>query len=404
MRIVHWDEMFHPSFGYQINVLTKFQAKQGHEIIIVTSDKIEKHPVFSGFADHTDIVTADNKFQNETGIKIIRLPIVGVYSGRVIYKPGYINILNKLKPDVLMCHTHDTLSGIRITQYAPRADYPVVFDSHMLEMASRNPFNRIFRLYYRKFIAPIYRRHGYVVVRTQDDPYVEQCLGIPLSQAPFISFGTDTELFEPNESVRNKFRESHSISKDDFVVVYTGKISETKGGRLLAKAFGRRFPTNRNVILIAVGNTAGSYGEEVEQSFSRARNRIIRFPTQKYQDLPRFYQASDLCVFPKQVSLSFFDAQACGLPVVSEDNNINIDRLKHNNGLTFRTDDVDDFREKILRCVDMPKEKYQQMKRFAIQFIEENYDYREIAKQYTDILIQEYQRFHGIHGQTKAFD
>lgn len=46
MKILHWDEMFHPSFGYQINVLTKFQVAQGHDVTIFSSDKIEEHPTF----------------------------------------------------------------------------------------------------------------------------------------------------------------------------------------------------------------------------------------------------------------------------------------------------------------------------------------------------------------------
>lgn len=31
MRIVHLDQMFHPDFGDQINILPKYQVKQGHE-------------------------------------------------------------------------------------------------------------------------------------------------------------------------------------------------------------------------------------------------------------------------------------------------------------------------------------------------------------------------------------
>ena len=45
--------------------------------------------------------------------------------------------------------------------------------------------------------------------------------------------------------------------------------------------------------------------------------------------------------------------QACGLPVVFENNNINIDRASHHNGMTFLAGDVDDFRKKILYFAEM---------------------------------------------------
>jgi len=61
--------------------------------------------------------------------------------------------------------------------------------------------------------------------------------------------------------------------------------------------------------VLVVGNSPDSeYGNLVEDTFRRSENRVIRFPTQKYTELPRFYQVADLAVFPKQCSLSFYDA------------------------------------------------------------------------------------------------
>ena len=263
----------------------------------------------------------------------------------------------------------------------------------MLEMASRNPLRSLFRSYYRNFITPIIVC-WWTVIRTQDDNYVNRCLGIPEDQTPFISFGTDTSIFFPDNEVKLRFRNKYGISSDDFVVVYTGKLGEAKGGKLLAKAFIEEFNVNKKIVLIVVGNTKGDdYGNEVEELFSKSKNRIIRFPTQKYTDLPQFYQAADLSVFPKQCSLSFYDAQACGLPVIAEDNNINIDRLKHGNGFTFKAGDINDFREKILKCVDMDETEFKQMKKNAYNYVRDNYDYKNIAEQYTNILVNEYKKY-----------
>lgn len=393
MKILHWDEMFHPNFGYQINVLAKFQAKQGHEVIVMSSDNIGNHPKFSTFGENTDLEKADEEFTKKYGVKIIRVPWYGVVSGRVIYKNGYIKKIKEVGADVIMCHTNDTLSAMTIARKYKILNTPIVFDNHMLEMSSKNPLKKLFRMYFKSFITPLIIKNNWTVIRTQDDKYVNKCLSIPEAQTPFLSFGSDTTLFYPSAEVREDFRKKHNIDENDFVIVYTGKLDDAKGGKLLSTALKEKFNTDKNVVVVIVGNSEGEYGSEVEQIFKASQNRIIRFPSQKYIDLPQFYQASDLCIFAKQCSLSFYDAQACGLPVVSEDNNINMDRLRYNNGFCFEAGSVEDFREQILKCIAMDESEYRKLGENAYNYVKDGYDYERIAKQYTDIMVKEVQNF-----------
>lgn len=393
MKILHWDELFHPDFGYQINVLPKFQALQGHEVIIFAPQNVENHPAIRAFRNESDIELADKEYSEKYNVKIIRLPIKGVVSGRVIYKRGYINKIIEIDPDVILCHTNDTLSAMTIARKYKKINKPMVFDNHMLEMASTNPMRKLFRAYFKMFITPLIVKNKWTVIRTQDDEYVNKCLGIPKSQTPFISFGTDVLLFREDKDVRKKFRLKHNISEDDFVVVYTGKLNPAKGGMLLAELTCRSFNITKNIVFIVVGNTSGEYGEKVERTFNASKYKVLRFPTQKYTDLAQFYQAADLSVFPRQCSLSFYDAQACGLPVVSEDNNVNVDRVQHGNGFNFKSGDVEDFKNKIEMCANMPDNEYKQMSVNAQSFVAKEYDYRNIAQQYTDILEREYEKF-----------
>lgn len=393
MKILHWDEMFHPTFGYQINLLAKFQAKAGHEVIIITSDQIENHPTFYKYGTNVDIRTEDEKFSQQYGVKIIRLPIHGVVSGRVIYKPGFIKKILDEKPDVILCHTNDTLSAIKITRNYKKINLPVVFDNHMLEMASKNPLRRLFRFYFKMFVKPTIVKNQLIVIRTQDDNYVNKELGIPTNLTPFISFGSDTSLFKPDESTKARFREKYGISNNDFVVIYAGKLTEAKGAKILAQSMDTINYNRRTIVFLIVGNTNGTYENEARQMMENAKVRTIFFPTQKYIELHSLYQASDLCVFPKQCSLSFYDAQACGLPVITEDNNINIERLSHNNGLVYRAGDVCDLRNKIIQFADMSVEEYNVISQNAYNFVRDGYDYKDIAEKYTKVLIDEYTRF-----------
>lgn len=391
MKILHWDEMFHPLFGYQINILPAYQAKQGHDVTIVAPEKPETHPMFVNFCNaDSDIEKADREYTERTGVKIIRVPKYGVISGRVIYKPGYLSIINQLKPDVILCHFSDTLASMTIARHHKKINAPLVFDNHMLEMASHNRLRNLFRIYYRHRITPIFKKEGFITIRTQDDPYVMKCLGIPEELAPYISFGTDTDLFVPDEAVRRQFRQAHQIPEDAFVVVYAGKLSAAKGGQILADALQKKFHGQRDIVFLVIGNMEKTeYGQQIQETFARSENKILFFPTQNYRDLAQFYQAADLALYPKQCSLSFFDVQACGLPVILEDGHVNRNRVQNGNGLVYAQGDTADFIEKIQTCIDMDPAEIRAMGENARTMIMEQFDYNTVARQYTEILERE---------------
>lgn len=396
MKIVHIEDFFHPDAGYQINVLPKYMVKHGYDVTIVTSEMDRIPQGLTSFFGSDDILSRDKEYSKNTGVKIIRLPLKNFLSGRAVFRDVLFAEVDRLDPDVLYIHGNDTLTAMRYLLKIRKLAYPIVMDSHMLEMASINKFSNVYRTIYKKIFTPIIVKNNIPVIRTQDDPYVQKCLGIPLEQCPWISFGTDTMLFHPDSDARDKFRKGHHIRPDDFVIIYTGKLDEAKGGLLLAQAFEKKFKTDKNIVLLVVGNTNGVYGEQVEKKFRNSENRIIRFPTQKYVDLPQFYQAADLSVFPKQCSLSFFDAQACGLPVISEGNQINIDRLKFNNGSCFKAGDIDEFRSVLQKYITLEPTEFDKMKNNAAMYIKQHFDYEKISVEYENIIEKENRKVNSV--------
>lgn len=392
MKIVHIEDFFHPDAGYQINILPKYLGQFGYEQVIITAEMDKIPEELTSFFGREDMEARDAAYE-KNGVKIIRLPLISFVSGRAVFTSELFRTIQSEKPDVLYIHGNDTLTGIRLFKKFKKLGCAIVTDSHMLEMASKNRYNIYFRKWYKTFITPILVKNKIPVIRTQNDTYVEKCLGIPLSQSPWISYGTDTLLFHRNADVRRAFRFENDISEDDMVFLYTGKLIESKGGKLLAEAFCKKFVGEKNVVLVIVGSTStDAYGKEVEKLLAKSENRVICFPTQKYTSLPKFYQSADVSVFSKQCSLSFYDAQGCGLPVISEGNNINIERNSHGNGLCFASDDVKDFRLKIQRVLNMSREDFYCMSSSAYAFITESYNYENKAREYEAIILGEYQR------------
>lgn len=392
MKILHIDETFHPAFGYQANPLAKFQQKQGNEVYIITPTKEYIYPVYKEFGDDgSNLVSQDAVYEQNTGVKIIRVPAKGYFMRRLVYGREIFKVVDEIKPDVLFVHCVETLTAMRFLLWNKR--YPIMFDSHMLSMASDNKLAAIYEVVFRQIFSRKLIRKKIDVIRTQDDLYVNTHLGIPSSQTPFISFGTDTLLFSPDREARAAFRKEHGIPEDEFVVVYTGKLTDAKGGMLLAETFKEKF--SKPVTLVCVGTPPeNDYGNSVRELLNASKNRVLMFPTQNYLGLAKYYQMADLSVFPKQCSMSFYDAESCGLPVLSEDNNINVDRCSHKNGFNFKSGSVDDFRSKIEEVLALDSETLAEYGRKARLFIEQGYDYAYIARQYTQYLQKAYDMFH----------
>lgn len=396
VKILHIDETFHPSFGYQINSLAKYQALEGHDITVVTTDVDHLHVAFRFSSDNDHIEQMDREYEQKTGVRIVRVPVSRYISNRAVFRSELFKKIAELAPDVVMLHQIETYASLRYMTKKLYRKYPTVSDSHMLRMSSSNKFAKLFNAAFRKVITPKLVKNGIPVIRTQDDDYVNSVLMIPERLTPFMSFGSDLTLFHPDEQARARFRAENGIPEDAFVIVYTGKMDFAKGGQLLANALKEKFTaaSGRDVVCVVVGNIYDDeYGDGVKRILASSENRIVRFPTQKYTDLPAFYQSADLCLFAKQCSLSFYDAQACGVPVVFEDNNINVDRAGHGNGSTFKAGDVDSFREEIQKYLDMPEKEYKTVSDNALRFITENYDYKDIAAQYTEIMARAIEGF-----------
>ena len=86
MRIVQIEDFFHPDAGYQVNILAKYFAKKGHEVVVVTAE-MEKIPdELTSFFGKDNIDEKDRHYEQEYNVRIVRVPVKKYFSGRVIYK------------------------------------------------------------------------------------------------------------------------------------------------------------------------------------------------------------------------------------------------------------------------------------------------------------------------------
>lgn len=394
MKIVQIEDFFHPDAGYQLNVLSKYFKAFGHEVVIITAEMDLIPNTLTDFFGRDEIEKKDLRYSNKYGVKIIRIPAENYISGRVIFKTS--ELIKRIKdenPDIVYTHGNDTFTSIQIIRNYKNFTCPIVTDSHMVSIASENKYRNIFRFIYRHFVTPIIEREKIPVIRTVNDSYVMDSFGIPLSLAPYIGFGSDTLLFHPDPVYKMKKRNELGIQNDDFVIVYAGKLGEAKGGKLLASLASTRISAKKRIVFVIVGNTEkNDYGAIVEQMLGNSNN-TIRFPTQKYEELAHYYQIGDIAIIPKACSLSIYDMQASGLPVLAEDNSINKERLSCNNGWVFTSGDLDDLVAKVKEIVTMDSEEFDDYRKNALHNVLKNANYSIKAKEYESILVNKVEAY-----------
>lgn len=164
--------------------------------------------------------------------------------------------------------------------------------------------------------------------------------GVQKKKMDISPLGVDTELFTPISSedgqrARLELRKRLGFTESEIVCIYTGRFSEDKNPLLLAKAVMRLVIEGQPVRGLFVGN--GVQAQAIQSCAG-----CTTYPFVPVYELPSFFRACDIGVWPTQESTSMLDAAACGLPIVVNDTIAAVERVE-GNGLKYRLNDVNDL-------------------------------------------------------------
>jgi len=389
MNILHIEAEFIPHLGYQVNILSKNMAKKGHDVSILSTELkyVRSHQrVYLKQLEYN----FDEKFRENSGVNVYRVPSWGVISDRHIWSP-IMKRIREINPDIIFLHDNDTFVSIRYLLFNLRKiNKPIIMDSHMVKFASKNRLAPVFYYFYRIFVTPIIVKNNIIVVRTVEDNFLQEAFNIPLRLTPLISFGSDTDLFKPNHNEKAIFRKKYQIEKNERIFIYAGKLSDDKNALFLASSLKINFTKCSNKpVFIIIGNTTGEYGQDVEKIFEQSENRIIRVPLQSYTNLVKYFQASDVGLIHFAGSLIYFDMQSSGLPVIWSNLEMNRVRSNAKTSKLFEPDSINDFRSKIQEYLEMDESELVIESNGARDFILENYSYNKITDDFLSLMKKE---------------
>ncbi len=331
MKIVHVEDYFDPTAGYQINELLNVSKNFNNEVFLITSDCMKP---FHKSIDHEK----DKEYELITGVKIIRLKASIIISSRVKLKNLYKTIDN-IDPDIVFFHGIGDFKDLLL--WKKKKKYMIIRDCHMSWVASQNKFRKIyyklFKIFFSSKINGTDKYHKIYALGKEEYSYL-QTLGISEDKIDYLYHGYNNEIIYFNEVERKEIRDNYLIKDDEVVISYIGKFDNAKCPDLvfdIVENLQQKYIDDKKLILLFIGPKNEEYMIKFLEKKEKLKVNIniIIDGAKSFNELRKYFSASDICIFPKECTLSSIHAQVCGANVIMENHESNKERVINNRTL-----------------------------------------------------------------------
>lgn len=318
MRIVHIvpSAPYNDYWGYQDNLLPKYQQKLGHDVYIITTNTIQK--------DGNIVKVPCDEYVLNDGVVVIRIQqkqypfriVTGLRARLHVFEK-----LKELRPDFIFFHGLSSATIEDVIKYRKEVNpnCKIVQDNHLdynIGLKFATVKEKIIRTYHRyenkKSIPYVDKVYGVTPWRKT---YAEDYFRIPKDKTDVLIMGADDEKidFQNRHALREQIRNEYHIQEEDFLIVTGGKIDDRKKITLLMQACAR----NKKVKLLIFGSVA----EDIKAQFEKLiheNDNLIYIGWINSDDVYQYFFAADLVFFPGQHSVLWEQACASKVPCLFE--------------------------------------------------------------------------------------
>lgn len=387
MKILHLapSAPYNEGWGYQENLLTKYQSKLGHEVTLVITNR-ENRP--NGKVE--EIEPCD--YMSPDGFRVIRLDyrkgsLKKIY--RLFCVFDIYEILKSIKPDFIMIHGLVSFSVLQVKKYVRKCNpgCVVIADNHLdynigSYFCQKKIKRRIMRFLYKGLNQHMQKYYKKVFgVTPWRSEYANDIFGIKREKLDVLPAGADDSkvAFENRGKIRAQIRSKHGIGDDDFLIVTGGKIDAKKNIHLLMQAVSEM--GTEKVKLLVFGDPA----DDIKEHFNKlAENKNINCIGWIPADTTyQYFLAADLMFFPGQHSVMWEQAVACGTPCVFK----HYHAMHHcdvGGNCRFLMEDSIDAIKKLIEEIIHP-DVYEVMLHVALSERRKQFLYSELAKKSLDV-------------------
>jgi glycosyltransferase involved in cell wall biosynthesis len=324
MKILQVIPRFNPSLGGGVDVvynLSKHLALRGHDVTVATTNYLFD-------ADYAKTI-------ENLGIKVIPFKHLFNYC-LYIPSPSLKTWCRENLNDFDIVHLNGTRSyqNSVVTNYAVKKGVPIVLQAH----------GSIMRIVERKGIKWLYdqvwgnkllTKASSFIALSNSEAGAYQRMGIAKEKIHILPNGVDLTKFQKLPE-KGYFRKKYLISFDEKVVLYLGRLHKSKGIDLLIEAFADLKSRMENVRLVIVGPDGGFKRDLLKIIADRnIQDKVLFTGLVSEQDKFAAFIDSDVFVTPKFYGfpITFLEAWACGLPVITTDHGDYLDWINNKCGL-----------------------------------------------------------------------
>ncbi len=310
MVIVHIDFTgpFTEGMNYQENLLARCNVEDGNEVYFIA-------PCYKWSGNKIVYAPSGTTITIE-GIKLIRLPYMHMMSVRIDNKirvpVGLESTLEEISPNVIMLHCYQTFATHQVIKYLKKnLDVKLYVDNHAdYHNSARNFFSRyiLHGIYYSFFAREVLNYTKSILCITEEVArFTKEVNHISSQRLELFPLGGFVLQDKDYYRIRNERREKLGLTKEDIVLVHSGKMTKEKKTYEIVKALSR--VNNKNIKLLIIGEMAPGVKENVEKII-KCDNRIHYLGWKSGEELQEYLCAGDMYLQPGTQSATLQNA-AC---------------------------------------------------------------------------------------------
>lgn len=374
-------DFFDQGLGYAEYYLAKKQKEQGLEVSVVASDYQSMYGNQKWSAGWGGV----------DGFEVYHLRSVGFNPNAWAFNPFRLErILEDFSPDVVHCHGLFSLLSQEALLLKTRYHFVVVGDLVTgIGTGLVSEFGQVFLTQVIKHLLKSWlsnRVDALFACNHAIEKWLRDSVRFQGSRIHFVPLGADHILFKPDLNKREETRRLIGVSPEDVVAIYTGKFLPSKRIHDLLVASKPIIEQHNNLKLVLIGDGPSSYTDRLKSLIKKLGidNNVLVLKTVHRTELPNFYNAADLAVWPGTFSISIIEAMACGLPVIIARSDWTSHYLEYENGYSFQAGDTGDLCSILLRLVE-DSELRKSMGARSQKLVEDKLNWDAIAKEYVKI-------------------
>ena len=259
--------------------------------------------------------------------------------------------------DVIHIHELRRLVLPFIHHYIRKYNVPYVVQAHGSLPYGKN--RRLKALYDNLWGRRLLQEAAAVIALTDTEAAQYEDMGVSRDRIKIVPNGVDLAEFEDLPS-RGEFRKKYGLNGKDKIVLYLGRIHETKGIDILAKAFRALVQEMNDARLIIVGPDHG-YLDALKKLLDELgiADRVLFTGPLYHREKLAAYIDSEVFVTPSFLGfpVTFVEACACGTPIITTAIGARIDWIDNQTGyvVDYNENQIKDAIAKILADRDLAR-------------------------------------------------